>query len=518
MKSKKRSLSILLACALCITLACAALAEGKLLTVWNAGTKLLFDTDNVTLIGHATFEYDGELFKVFDGRYVQQDVNSYMQVMLDTPQDGGMFSSGYTVFGEGGTAYSINSQQPKVYNTDSTIVAPSILTNTVMRSSMLRFGGLLLDLLEDRMQGAVTESATEKGTQYRVALTENQAPEALNAALTLMAQLAAREYLYIDVDQKFETGVFDVAYIDDWESLFALEYEKNFHEQLPADFYDQMWAENSKATMLSARYNMINDLLDMRITEADEAYDHGVALILADGTIKHYETQDAYIIDKGFEDVRYESYRSAFRAYYEKQTGKPLTDMEMDAIFSSSNEELIDRYIEMATDMENEYYAMTREGGYSSAIVKKNGTLVGYHDIQLMDLVSSVNSMTVTRRVLSTMTDLAVKNADVTIDLDAQGRIESVTGKVEFDVNDKFGEKHTLTVDFAGVAYDYGTSEAEKFDADAYGVVHAYEYYHTHSVNDVDDYEDEWVEPELPDTVVFDGVEYPIHPQNDNNG
>ena len=92
------------------------------------------------------------------------------------------------------------------------------------------------------------------------------------------------------------------------------------------------------------------------------------------------------------------------------------------------------------------------------------------------------------------------------------------TYKVEFDVNDKFGEKHTLTVDFAGVAYDYGTSEAEKFDADAYGVVHAYEYYHTHSVNDVDDYEDEWVEPELPETVVFDGVEYPIHPQNDNNG
>ena len=39
MKNKKRLFSVILACALCVTLVCAALAEGKLLTIGNANWK-----------------------------------------------------------------------------------------------------------------------------------------------------------------------------------------------------------------------------------------------------------------------------------------------------------------------------------------------------------------------------------------------------------------------------------------------------------------------------------------------
>lgn len=517
MKNKKRLLTLLIALILCTVIAFAALAEGMLLTIWNAGSKLIFDTDNVSLTGHAAFTYDGELFKTFDGRYLQDGMKSYMQVTLDTPmEDGSVYSGGYTVVAEDDTAYAIESNRPRLYSRQTTLAEPSILTNTIMRDSLMRFAGLLLDLMEDRMQGVITQENTDSGTLYRIHLKKGEAPEMADAALTLLMHLVGREYFYIDPDQKlYDTMPTDLAYAEDWDALFASEYQKAFQDPLPENFYDLLWDKNGKATPMYARYEMVSNLIDMRIEEADAAYDSGVALVLPDGSIQHYATHDEYVIAMGYEEVRYEDYRQAFLAYYEKKTGTPLSGEMMDAIFSSTNGELIDRYIAMATQMEEEYMNQVRAGGYSCALVDKKGVLTGYNDIHTVDYLHMLGNLTVARRIFYTVTNVAVDTVDMEIALDQQGRITSATGSAAFTLTDKFDKAHDLSVDFTGLAFDYGASHVDSFDPEAYGVISVEEYHQGYSINDVDDLQEEPV-VQLPEKIVFDGVEYEVYPEGQN--
>ena len=511
MKNKKRLFSVILACALCVTLVCAALAEGKLLTIWNAGSKLLFETDNVSLTGHATFTYDGEVFKIFDGRYIQDGVNSYMQVVLDTPQeDGSIYTGSYTVYAEDGTVYSIESARPKLYNTNTTLAEPSILTNTTMRASLMRFGGLLLDLMEDRMGSAVTQEANDAGTQYRINLKAGETPEIANAALTLLTHLAGKEYLYIDPDMMFYSDIDDYTFVENWDQLFAAEYEKNFHEPLPVDFYNQLWDQNGKATVMQARNDMICEIIDLMVMQAEEAYEKGTTVVLADGTFKHYDSYDEYLIATGNEELRYENYGRAFRAYYEQKTGTPLSADDLRTIYMSSNADLSDRYIEMIIEMENEHLSQIRAGGYSCGMVKADGTLVGFNDLGTLQDLFMYTDMTVTRRIFYTLTDITVDTVDLTVDMDKDGRISTVTGCASFIITDKFDVKHTLTVDMNGVAFDYGASRTEAFDPEKLGVISARDYYNgVYSVNDIDDpvKENTFTPPEV---IVFDGVEYKV--------
>lgn len=517
MKNKKRLVSFILAGILCVTIAFAALAEGTLLTIWNAGSKLLFDTSNVSLTGHAAFTYDGEVFKVFDGRYLQDGMKSYMQVMLDTPmEDGSTYTGGYTVIADDNRAYSIETSRPKLYSAHPVVAKPSILTNTVMRDSLMRFAGLLLDLMEDRMQGAITQEATDAGTQYRIALKKGEAPEIADAALTLLMHLVGQEYFYVNPDQEiYSAGLTDTAFIDDWDALFAAEYEKAFQEPLPEDFYSLLWDKNGKETPMYARYEMISRLMDIIVTDAEAAYDSGVAVVQPDGSIQHYETYDDYMIANGLEEIQYADYRRAFLAYYEKTVGAPLTEKDVEAIYASTNGELIDRYITMASAMEEDYMQQLRAGGYSCARIDRNGVLEGYNDLHKMDYLYMLDGLTVTRRILHTVTDVVVDTVDMEILLDKEGRITSVTGGAAFTLTDEFDKAHDLAIDFTGLAFDYGTSHVDAFDPEAYGVISAEEFYQGYSINDVDDIVEEAL-PELPATVVFDGVEYEVYPEGQN--
>jgi len=177
----------------------------------------------------------------------------------------------------------------------------------------------------------------------------------------------------------------------------------------------------------------------------------------------------------------------------------------------SSNAALSDRYIEMVNEMEKEHLAQIRAGGYSCGLVKADGTLVGFHQLSKLQELFMYNVMTTTRRIFYTLTDITVDTADLTVEMDKDGRISAVTGCASFIVTDKFDVKHTLTVDMNGVAFDYGTSHTEPFDAEKLGVTSVRDYYNgVYSVNDINDpmeNEDVYTPPEV---IVFDGVEYKV--------
>jgi len=514
MKNKKQLISLIIAGLLCLTIAFAVLAEGRLLTMWNAGSKLLFDTDNVSLTGHAAFSYDGEWFKTFDGRYQQDGVNSYMQVMLDTPmEDGSVYTGGYTVIGEGSTVYSIETYRPRIYQDGTTLSNPSILTNTVMRNSLMRFGGLLLDLMEDRMQDAITETVDEAGTHYHIALQEGNTPEAANAALTMLMHLIAKEYLYIDLDETYFSQAIDTAYVKDYDALFAAEYEKAFNEPMPEDFYDLLWDEKGGATEMLQRSEQISERIGELIAQADDQYDHGVALVMNDGSVHFFESYEAYIMAEGYEDVRFENYAAAFRAFYEKKTGAPMTQEMSNALSITNNQELIDKYIDMLVEMENDYFAQLRALGRPCGMVNSKGELIPYDTVAELDYLTMLGYQTPTRRIFHMLDELRVKDVDLHVSLDSQGRISSVKGKASFTLIDKQKNAHELSVDFDGVAFDYGQSHVEAFNPEAYGVISAYEYYNgNYSINDIDAAPLTTKEPEpVPKSIVFDGVEYQIY-------
>jgi len=81
---KKIIVSILLiVMALCLTLT--AFADSSLRLFYDSAMELLFETQNVTLTGHAEFSLDGERFKTADLKYIQCYNNSLLQYHLLTP-------------------------------------------------------------------------------------------------------------------------------------------------------------------------------------------------------------------------------------------------------------------------------------------------------------------------------------------------------------------------------------------------------------------------------------------------
>ncbi|MBO7359231.1 MAG: hypothetical protein J6U72_05350, partial [Clostridia bacterium] len=92
---------------LCLCLSAIAFADGAMGDLYDKAVHLAFDTTNVTLTAEAEFKLDGEWFKSMHASYKQDGFRSYLSYMLDSPTlDGGVYTGGYTVFGEGSVSYS----------------------------------------------------------------------------------------------------------------------------------------------------------------------------------------------------------------------------------------------------------------------------------------------------------------------------------------------------------------------------------------------------------------------------
>lgn len=524
MKNKKRMLSLLLAGMLCAAIACAAFAEGKLLTIWNAGSKLLFETGNVTLTGRADFSYDGNLFKSFNGTYVQDGADSYMQAMFDTPRvDGTVYTGGYTVIANDGQAYSIDTNMPYFYRQNSASLNESILTNTVIRSSLLRFGGLLLDLMEDRMANAITQTDTENGTDYQIRLQPGEAPEAMSAAMTVLMQLLGKEYLYIDpqdfADQltNRQTARLDILY-EDWEALFARKYKEAYGEDLPENYYNLYWDEEGNSTPLRDRCLVISDEIDALRKQLHEQYDTGIVSVGVDSSVTYFETMHDAMIANDQYNVRYEDPDWAFRRYYEKVTGTPLSQQELELILRLGNEELSQAYTAMVRQMREEYAAIARENGASTIFVWNDGSFALSKGTAEESALFNLMGMTPARRILYSLESADVDSTDVTVRLDKEGRLTRVAGTITLITHDLLGQDHTLSMTFDFGADNYGSSIVKAFNPEDYNVISAQEFYGSDSINDWSlTLKTDLGMEELPEVIVFNGVEYPL-PVDDGSG
>jgi len=519
---RKRKCLAVVALGLALVFAMTALAEGRLLTMWNAGAQLLFETSNVTLTGEATFTYDGQEFKQFTGVYRQDGNDTFMQAMFDTPRnDGTVYTGGYTVVSNDGVAYSMNTDTPLFYQPSNASTKESILTNTVMRTSLTRFGGLLLDMMEERMEDAITQEENEAGTLYNIRLQKGQAPEIANAATTLLVQIAAKEYFFIDPEDAkwmFEPSdnALNIAW-EDWEASMATLYEKTYGVPLPENYYDLLWDEEGNPLPEQDRYDEISAKMSEMAQNVQNQYETGVAVIYEDLTVKHYETQDAYIVAEGHQEVFFDNHSAAIHSYYEKLTGTPLTVEMLEA--SARNEQVNDAMYDMTLQMTEMYADIAREAGASGILVHADGSYSLTNDVRALSKTMHLSTMTPTRRIMYTMREMSIDNTDVSVQLDKQGRVLCVQGDVTLLVLDHTGSEHELVINFKGTAGAYGESTVEAFDPADYNVISYRDYYNgNYDPAMFETVEEEATEIELPATIIFNGVEYDLTETGDESG
>ena len=109
--------SLLLVLTLAAACCLSASSEGNILRVINAGRELLFETENVTVSGHAEFTLDGELFKTADILYQQDSTYSLWQLGLITPRPGREDKkSGFTIIANGEKIYIMEVMSPGLYS------------------------------------------------------------------------------------------------------------------------------------------------------------------------------------------------------------------------------------------------------------------------------------------------------------------------------------------------------------------------------------------------------------------
>ena len=196
---KKRITLILILAVLAFSV-CAA-AETPARQIYDSVFRLLSDTENVTLTGHAEFSLDGKRFKTADALYIQDGTRSLWQWDLLTPRaDGSERKGGYTVIANGERVYVMEAFYPGVYRTGTTAESSTILRRSVhlnLLSDLLR---ILADQSGELLGEDVLQTESEEGGLTVRLQAGNDVPEMVNTALNLAVQFAAKRYFETDYD------------------------------------------------------------------------------------------------------------------------------------------------------------------------------------------------------------------------------------------------------------------------------------------------------------------------------
>lgn len=196
----KKGIALIMVLAV-ILLTVSAFAETPVRMMYDAIFNLLYDTNNVTLTGHAEFSLDGERFKTADARYVQDGTNSLLEWKLLTPRkDGPEREGGYTVIANGENVYVMENFYPGIYKTGSTAESDTIMRRSVQLNLLRDLLRILSDQSDTLLgKGAVTSHSDHSGLTVHIQAGKD-VPELVNTALNMTVQFVARRYFNTDYD------------------------------------------------------------------------------------------------------------------------------------------------------------------------------------------------------------------------------------------------------------------------------------------------------------------------------
>ncbi len=218
---KKRTwIVILVSVLLTAAIFASAAQESEWKTIFEAGRKLLFATDNVTLEGTAEFSMNGEHFKTMKTKYVQAGYDSLLDYTLLTP-----FESDFGEHGEKKTGYLIVANTDDeyefanlyayhyyndLYKTGSDDACDSLVRTSPAIEAAVRLAGVVFDqagqwLGESALQVVRSD---DTGRTLHIQVNEQDVPELANVALTLCAQhIINRAFKRTDYDSNSNYGL-----------------------------------------------------------------------------------------------------------------------------------------------------------------------------------------------------------------------------------------------------------------------------------------------------------------------
>jgi hypothetical protein len=483
--------AIITVCALAFT-ASAAAAGGEsnhLSVLVSSALKLAFETDNVTLTAKARFSLNGELFKTLDGTLKQDGYNSYLKIMLDTPKsDGTVYTGGYTVVGEGDTAYSMETYNGPYYQKVPLVPANTVIRKTAVAGAAAKFADQFAELLGSDVEPYITV-AEESGVQrYKVSLAGNQIPAAMNTAFNLVTAA------YAPLLGSSGATVNQVSTVyENWDELFAFYYQKVTGKVMPKGFIEDAMAGSESSY---AVYKTVAETMDKETGAAAQEHTRGVVYFRSNGQAEWYDTYTEYMRSAHLAYTYYSDADAAFRAFYQQQTGKELTGIDLKTIQSSTNEALNKAYSDMWDKMDTYYKAIALADAKAVAI-----RVDGDGSYKLLNTVDEPTGMTVTREITGTLSEIKVSSVACEFTLNTDHNLLSANGDIVFAVTDTAGAVNTLGITFSLAASAYGETSVAAFDPKDYGVTNYDEYTAGMSASDTE-------QVVYPETVIFDGVEY----------
>ena len=449
---------------LCLCLSAVAFADGAMGDLYDKAVHLAFDTTNVTLTAEAEFKFDGEWFKTMHASYKQDGFRSYLSYMLDSPTlEGGVYTGGYTVFGEGNVAYSNDTYLGNYYYENPTKLSDRVLVRTPKTDMLLGLGKLLALDAEDY----VTQDVSEKAYTFKAGALD----EVINRSAYYLIMDYIRDNYYMDLFHEWDYSAsgekYTYVYYEDYQELAAQKFLQIYGEEFPAD---EAYDELDETTL--GRYDVVLKMLDQMENEIRKAYGGKVVYVKTDGTAQVYDSFEEYAVETGIVEVDYINYLASLKRFYSDKYGEELTDETISIISFTASEELWMAYLELGEAMDEYYIQLARSEDPKAiyAVVREDGTIKTYQ-------TRMGKTLTVTQEVMANISYASLASLDFKVILDDAGNLSVFEGTAEISVEYTDGSKHTLEVAFTLGAKDYGsTSVPETFVPEEYGLVSYEEY------------------------------------------
>ena len=448
--------------ALCLAIPAFVSAESSVGSLYDSAVALAFDTHNVTLGAEATFKYDGEVFKVMHASYQQDGTRSYLSYMLDTPQlDGSVYTGGYTVYGNGKTAYSNDTYWGNYYDTSGIVESNTVLRMNNRTRVMLALGRELAVLAADSIE------ETAEGARYTFSV--GDLPALIDDGIYYLVADYIQDNYYRDVFDLYDYGNTSsvTLYYEDYDALVESRYIALYGA--PAPDPD---SESDMDPITQARYNVALNAVGQFNDELTQLYSDGVVYVLKDGTAQHYDTMEDYMRAAGLVLIDYWDDTQVMKDYYRTAYGEELSQDTLDILMYTPNPELWNAFM----DLEDEVYAY-----YTTLALEQDPSCV-YLQVRADGSLKTSDYLikgarTLTQQILLDLTYAELKKLTAVVTTDAEGRLSAFEGEVLFDLTDKNGAVRPLEISFSCKAEAYGdTHVPETFVPADYGLVSGEEF------------------------------------------
>lgn len=489
----KKLISLIIA--VCLCLSAVALADGAMGDLYDKAVHLAFDTTNVTLTAEAEFKFDGEWFKTMHASYKQDGYRSYLSYMLDSPtREGGVYTGGYTVFGEGSVAYANETYQGNYYYESATKLSDKVLVRTPKTDMLLGVGKLLALNAEDY----VTQDVSEKAYSFKA----GELNDVISRSAYYLIMDYVRDNYYMDMFHEWNYDAsgekYTSVYYEDYQKLVSQRYAQVYGEELPENLY---YDELDETTM--GRYDVVLKMIDQMETEIRKGYSGKVVYVKNDGSAQVFDSYEEYAVSMGIVDIDYVNYIASLKSFYLQNYGEELTDEMISVISFTSSEKLWNAYLELGNEMDAYYGLMARAEDPKAiyAVVREDGTVKTYQ-------TQLGQNQTVTRDVMANISFAHLKSLNSKVILDDDGNLSRFEGTAEITVEYTDLSTHSLEITFVLEAKDYGTTSVPKtFVPEEYGL-QSYEEYVASLESEIEEEDYDKLEEFLknaPQTVSFMG-------------